>query len=180
MTTTADLRERAERIPVDSPEPLLTARQRGLDAAKAVDAALAADPTVAERAMRDIDVLGEVMRRLVPLARAAGYELERRTGADVSHHGRINPAAPEELQAISERCTVIAARITAAVLPDWDMPERIRELSASRMPGDERLAEIADELRRAVAPALGLRCPDPEAVRLLAVADQIDHGRMTP
>jgi len=40
----------------------------------------------------------------------------------------------------------------------------MRELSASRMPGEQELAEIADRLRRAVAAALDLAHPDPEAV----------------
>ena len=42
---------------------------------------------------------------------------------------------------------MIAATITAAVLPDWDSPERVRELSASRMPHALEVAEIADNLR---------------------------------
>ncbi len=60
-----------------------------------------------------------------------------------------------------------------AAWPDWDSPARIRELSASRMPDEHELAEIADRLRRAVAPALDLAYPDPEAVRLAKLADQI-------
>jgi hypothetical protein len=68
---------------------------------------------------------------------------------------------------------VIAERITAAVLTDWDSPRRIRELSASRMPGEHELAGIADRLRRAVTSALDLSDPDPEAVRLAALAEQI-------
>ena len=63
---------------------------------------------------------------------------ERRDGA--AHLGRTNPLAPEELDAVSQRCMVIAERITAAVLPDWDSPRRIRELSASRMPGEHEPA----------------------------------------
>jgi hypothetical protein len=41
------------------------------------------------------------------------------------------------------------------------------------MPHESELAEIAAMLRRAVAPALDLAYPDPEAVRLAALADQI-------
>jgi hypothetical protein len=41
------------------------------------------------------------------------------------------------------------------------------------MPDEHELAEIADRLRRAVAPALDLACPDPEAVRLAKLVDQI-------
>jgi hypothetical protein len=68
---------------------------------------------------------------------------------------------------------VIAARITAAVLPDWDSPRRVREISAGRLPGAHELTEIADMLRHAVARALDLPYPDPEAVRLAALAGQI-------
>jgi hypothetical protein len=74
---------------------------------------------------------------------------------------------------VSGRCTVVSARITAAVLPDWDSPRRVRELSASRLPGAHELAEIAERLRRAVTPALDLPYPDPEAVRLAALAELI-------
>jgi hypothetical protein len=41
------------------------------------------------------------------------------------------------------------------------------------MPDEHELAEIADRLRRAVASALDLAYPDPEAVRLAKLADQI-------
>jgi len=41
------------------------------------------------------------------------------------------------------------------------------------MPEEHELAEIAGRLRRAVAPALDLAHPDPEAVRLATLADQI-------
>jgi hypothetical protein len=41
------------------------------------------------------------------------------------------------------------------------------------MPGEHELAEIAAQLRRAVASALDLAYPDPEAVRLTKLADQI-------
>ncbi len=41
------------------------------------------------------------------------------------------------------------------------------------MPGEHELAEIAAQLRRAVASALDLAYPDAEAVRLTKLADQI-------
>jgi hypothetical protein len=41
------------------------------------------------------------------------------------------------------------------------------------MPDEHELAEIADRLRRAVAPALDPACPDLEAVRLAKLNDQI-------
>lgn len=65
----------------------------------------------------------------------------------------------------------IAASTPVAAWPDWKSPVRIRELSSSRMPDKHELAEIAGMLRRAVAPALDLPYPDPEATRLAALAD---------
>ncbi len=85
-----------------------------------------------------------------------------------TRQGRINPLA-----AVSARCPELAAQVAAAAWPNWDTPLRIRELSASRMPEEHELAEIAGRLRRAVAPALDLAHPDPEAVRLATLADQI-------
>jgi hypothetical protein len=174
--TAGELRALAARVP-DGPPPVSLARQRGTDAAEAIAAALAADPTLAERQQRWLDVLEELLRRLTPLARQAASALERQrldaAGQDAGHLGRINPVAPEELDAVSRRCTELAATITAAVLPDWDSPQRIRELSSQRLPHPDVLADIADQLRRAVAPALALPYPDPEAVRLAEVADQI-------
>ncbi len=173
----AELRALADRVPADGSPAAALARQRAAAAVEAVIAALGADPTLAERRQRDLDVLAEILRRLTPLARqvTVGFESQRlaAAGASTEHLGRINPLAPEELDAASERCTVLAERITAAVLHDWNTPLRIRELSASRMPHESELAEIAAMLRRAVAPALDLACPDPEAVRLAAIADQI-------
>ena len=48
------------------------------------------------------------------------------------------------------------------------------------MPEEHELAEIAGRLRRAVAPALDLAHPDPEAVRLATLADQIARRNVTP
>jgi len=63
------------------------------------------------------------------LARQAATELERQrlaaSGEDTGHLGRTNPSAPEELDLVSQRCTVIAGQVTAAVLPDWSTPARI-------------------------------------------------------
>jgi hypothetical protein len=44
---------------------------RAASAAGTVAGALSADPTLAEREQRSIDVLGELLRRLAPLARRA-------------------------------------------------------------------------------------------------------------
>jgi len=173
----AELRALADRVPADGSPVVALARQRAAAAAEAVTAALGADPTLAERQQRDLDVLAEILRRLTPLARQAARHQDHQrlatAGASTAHLGRINPLAPEELDAVSERCTVLAERITAAVLTDWNTALRIRELSTMRMPDKQELAEIADALRRAVAPALDLPCPDPEAVRLAVLADQI-------
>jgi len=138
----------------------------------------------ARRGPRDaaiIAVLLDTGARVEECARldAGDFAITARTGevrlhgADTAHLGRTNPLAPEELDAVSGRCPVIAARIAAAVLPDWDSPRRVRELSASRLPGAHELAEIADRLRRAVAPALDLPHPAPEALRLAALAELI-------
>jgi hypothetical protein len=170
----ADLRALADRIPADR-SPL--ARQRAADAVEAVAAALAADPTLAERQQGWLDVLSELLRRLTPLARqvSAAIESERLVAAGMStaHLGRVNPLAAKELDAVSARCTELAAQVAAEAWPDWDSPGRWRELSARRMPGEHELAEIASRLRRAVAAALDLAHPDPEAIRLAALADQI-------
>jgi hypothetical protein len=173
----AELRALAERLPAGGAPVVALARQRAADAVTAAAAALGADPTIAERQQRRLDVLAELLRRLAPLARQVLHQHDHQrltaAGAATAHLGRINPLAPEELDAVSQRCTELAGQITAAVLTDWNTPRRIRELSASRMPGEHELAEIADRLRRAIAPALALPCPDPEAVRLAELAEQI-------
>ena len=159
-----ELRAQAARVPADGPPPVTLARQRAADAVEAATAALSADPTLAERQQRNLDLLIELLRRLTPLARQTAVELERQrlamAGASTAHLGRTNPLAFEEIDAVSGRCPVIAARITTAVQPDWDTPRRVRELSASRLPGAHELAEIADRLRYAVASALDLPYPD--------------------
>jgi hypothetical protein len=174
VTIAEELRALADRVPAGGPAMTGPARQRAADAA---EAALTADPTLAERQQRWLDLLAELLRRLTPLARqaAAALESERLSaaGESTAHLGRINPLATEELDAVSARCPELAAQVAAAAWPDWDSPQRIRELSASRMPDEHELAEIAGRLRRAVAPALDLAHPAPEAVRLAELADQI-------
>jgi hypothetical protein len=176
----AELRALADRVPADG-SPV--ARQRAAAAAEAAAAALGADQTLAERQQRWLDVLAELLRRLTPLARqvAAAIESERlsATGASTAHLGRINPLAAEELDAVLARCTELATQIAAAAWPDWNSPQRTRELSTMRMPDKQELAELADALRRAVAPALDLPYPDPEAVRLATLADQIAPQAVT-
>lgn len=171
-----ELRGQATRIIADSP-PAAAARQHADTAVDAVTAALAADPTLAERQQRNLDLIRELLRRLPHLARQASAELKRRrldaAGASSAHLGLTNRAAPDEVIPVAERLAVIADQVTSATWPDWDTPRRRRELSAMRLPGTWQLARIADELRRAIAPALATGCPDPEAVRLAAVADAI-------
>jgi hypothetical protein len=115
-----------------------------------------------------------------PLARQSEIELTRRrlaerpgTEQDIARLGRTNPSAPQELEAISQRCVELARRVAAAALPDWNTPQRIRARSARMLPPAEALEDIADQLRRAVRASLELPHPDPEAVRLAALADQI-------
>jgi hypothetical protein len=178
--TVEKLRALAARIPDGGAPSVSLARQRAADAVEEAAAALATDPTVAERCMRDIDVLAELLRRLTPLARQVNNLLEqqRRTaaGESAAHLGRVNSGAPEELDAVSRRCAVYTARVTAEVWPDWDTPDRGRELSALRMPAEDTLASIAASLRDAVAASLALPHPHPEAVRLAALAEQIAPG----
>jgi hypothetical protein len=173
----AELRALADRMAAGDSPPASVARQRAAGATEVVAAALAADPTLAERQQRWLGVLAELLRRLTPLARqvAVSAESERLSaaGASTAHLGRINPLAAEELDAVLARCTELAAQVAAAAWPDWESPARVRELSSRRMPHESVLAEIADTLRRAVAPALALPYPDPEAVRLAALAEQI-------
>lgn len=90
--------------------------------------------------------------------------------------GRLVVAGPQrELEALAGRCTEIAADIEAAALPDWNTPKRILERSERRLPSPRELKEIADRLRLAVADSLACRYPAPEAVRLAALADQIER-----
>jgi hypothetical protein len=177
MTIAEELCALAERVPADGPPAVTLARQRAAGAVEAVTAALSTDPTVAERQQRWLDVLAELLRRLTPLARQALVAIESErlgaAGAGTAHLGRANPLAAEELDAVSARCAELAGQVAAAAWPDWNTPRRGRELSASRMPDEHELAEIAATLRRAVAPALDLAYPDPEAVRLAKLAGQI-------
>ena len=177
MKAAAELRALADRVPAGGLPAVTRARQRAAGAVDAVAAALGTDPTLAERQQRWLDVLAELLRRLTPLARQASVAIESERlaaiGESTAHLGRINPLAAEELDAVSARCMELAAQVTAAAWPDWDTPRRWRELSSGRMPHESVLAEIAGTLRRAVAPALDLPYPDPEAVRLAALAEQI-------
>jgi hypothetical protein len=172
----AELRSLAGRVPGYSP-PASLARQRAVAAAESVVAALSADPTLAERQARWLYVLSELMRRLGPLARQASVALESdrlaAAGASTAHLGLVNSAAVEELDHVSVRCTELAGQVTSAAWADWDSPGRGLELSVSRLPEARDLAQIADMLRHAVAPALDLPYPAPEAIRLAALAEQI-------
>ncbi|GAA1015826.1 hypothetical protein Aple_010410 [Acrocarpospora pleiomorpha] len=181
------IRRGAERLPADGPPIVGDARQRAMDAAETVAAAVAVDPTLPEHQRRNLDLLVELMRQLTPLARQAGLALERErlvaAGApaqEIARLGLINQIAPEELDALSLRCPALAVEIAAAAMPDWNTPQRIRERSEQRLPADWELQEIADQLRRAVTASLDLPYPAAEAVRLAALADQISPTACPP
>ena len=95
MKAAAELRALADRVPANGPPVVTLARQRAADGAEAAAAALGADPTLAERQQRDLDLLAEILRRLAPLARQAATQLDRQrlaaAGADAAHLGRTNP-----------------------------------------------------------------------------------------
>jgi len=76
MTIAEELRALAERVPADGPPAVTLARLRAVRAAEPVAAALTADPTLAERQQRWLDVLAELLRRLTPLARQASAATE--------------------------------------------------------------------------------------------------------
>jgi hypothetical protein len=185
-----ELRERAARLPADGVPVVQRAYQRGMEAVDILAAALHVDPTLADgdRCRRDIDLLQELLRQMRSLARQTEDEVARhRLAADpaTAHQagrlGRTNPNAPDELDALSRRTVEVAQRVAGAALPDWRTPQRVRERSARLLPSAHVLEEIADDLRGAVKPALDLSHPDPEAVRLAALADQIaDTARARP
>ena len=114
MTIAEELRALAERVPADGPPAGTLARQRAVGAAEAVAAALTADPTLAERQQRWLDVLAELLRRLTPLAarprRRPSACACPPPGPSTVHLGRINPLAAEELDAVSARCPELAGR----------------------------------------------------------------------
>ncbi|MEO6083109.1 MAG: hypothetical protein ABIQ18_08380 [Umezawaea sp.] len=170
----------ASRIP--GGEPVLDrARNRARQAAEIVSAAVVVDPTLLDRDRdRDIEVVAELLRQLHPLARQAAQRLEhsRLTAAAAPAHefarlGRTNPLAPAELDALSEHLVVVAERIRAAALPDWNTPRRIRERSERLLPSPRFLADLADQLAAAVGPAAALSYPAAAAIRLAALADQL-------
>lgn len=168
QTTVDSLRDQASRLPQGS-------------AARAAESALAVlvaaekvDPTLLDwdREARKADLLAELFRQLRPLARQAAEELERRAGT--LPDGRVTAKnSPEDLEMLTRRAVAIAKEIAAAADPDWNTPSAIRRRSEQRLPCATELHEIADELRRAVQPALELEYPAEEAVRLAALADQI-------
>lgn len=180
-TLLEQLREKTGELPAEGPPEVVQARRRALQAMATVEAALRVDPTLAaEDRCRDLDVLDELMRQLKPLARQAQLEIERRrlvglpgTERQIARLGRTNPLALDELDALSQRAVTLAEHIAGQALPDWNTPERIRERSARLLPSPERLEDIAAQLRYAVRTSLELPHPDPEAVRLAALADQI-------
>lgn len=161
--------------------PVAEARRRSLQAVDVAAEALKIDPTLAEPdRCRGIDLLTELLRQLKPLARQAETHLEKQrleqlpgTERQIARLGRTNPIALEELDALSRRAVDLAQEIRAAALPDWNTPTRIRERSTRLLPGPDRLEDIAEQLRTAARPSASLSHPDPQAVRLTDLADQI-------
>jgi hypothetical protein len=163
-------------------EPVLDqARARARQAAEIVSTAVENDPTLLdEDRSRDLDVCAEILRQLRPLARQAALALEHgrltKAGAppeEFARIGKINPLAPDELDALSERVVVIAERAAAAALPDWNTPRRIRERSERLLPSPDFIERLADQLADAVRPAAELPYPAATAVRLAALAEQL-------
>jgi hypothetical protein len=176
------LREQASALPTDGPPNIGEARRRALEAVDIATAAVKIDPTLPEpdRCRRQFDLLTELFRQLKPLARQVLVDAERRrlaampgTEQQIARLGRTNPRAADELDALSARCPMLAEEIREAALPDWDTPGRIRERSTRLLPSPGRLEEIAEELRYAVRNSLALSYPDPTAVRLASLADEI-------
>lgn len=176
------LREKAAELPTDGPLNVSEARRRALEAVDIIAAAVQIDPTLPEpdRCRRQFDLLTELFRQLKPFARQVTVEAERRrlaalpgTDKQIARLGRTNPNASVELDALSARCPMLAGEIRDAAWPDWDTPRRIRERSTRLLPSAGRLEEIAEELRYAVRNSLALSHPDPTAVRLADLADEI-------
>lgn len=180
LMATVRLAQLAAQIPGGAPV-LERARDRARHAAEIVSGAVEVDPTLLDcDRSRDIDVCVEIVRQLKPLARQAALTLEhaRLTEAGASPEefariGRVNPVALDELEALSGRVVVLAERVAAAALPDWDTPKRIRERSERLLPSPDFVTRLADELAEAVRPAVGLPYPAAAAVRLAALADQL-------
>lgn len=170
----------ADAIPAG--EPLLErARSRARRTAELVSGAVDVDPTLLDHdRSRDLDVCAEILRQLAPLARQAALTLEHarltEAGAPPEEFvriGRINPLAPGDLDALSNRAVETAERISAAALRDWNTPQRIRERSQRLLPSPEVITSLADQLADAVRPATALAHPAPAALQLAELADQL-------
>jgi hypothetical protein len=177
------LRSKAGQLPAQGDPVVVTARRRALAAVDVVTQALAVDPTLAEpdRQARGFDMITELLRQLVPLARQAALLIESRRlqqlgGPEAelarARLGLVNPVAVDELQALTDRLTCFAAELSAAAWPDWDSPERRMQRALALMPHPVDVADVADQLRALLAPSLAL-APVPQALRLQALADQI-------
>ncbi|MFE5565928.1 hypothetical protein ACFQ68_13160 [Amycolatopsis japonica] len=178
------LADLAEKLPGGAPV-LDRARARARRAAEIVSEAVQIDPTLLDTELdydrtRDLFLVFELFRQLKPLTRQAWLTLEHgrltQLGAsreDLARLGRINPLAPDELDALSERAVEIAERVRATALPDWNTPRRIRERSQRLLPSDEFVTRLADQLTDAVRPAAELAYPATAALELLALAAQL-------
>ncbi|MBN9747756.1 hypothetical protein DMP23_42840 [Amycolatopsis sp. A1MSW2902] len=174
------LNELAARIP--GGEPVLDrARARAARAAAIASAAVETNPTLLDYGRdRDLYICAEILRQLRPLARQASLALEHARLTENSappeefaRIGKINPLAPDELDALSERAVERAEAVAAAALPDWNTPLRIRERSERLLPSPDYLTRIAKQLAEAVRPAAELRYPADATVQLAALADQL-------
>jgi chromosome segregation ATPase len=136
MWTVEELRGRATALPAEGGAVVRQVRERVMEAVEIVASALQVDPTLTDdgRHRRSLDIIAECLRQVKPLARQAEIELTRRRladlpGRDIARLGRIDLSAPQELEAMSQRCLELAREVAAAALPDS------RSASASSRPG---------------------------------------------
>lgn len=145
---------------------VLAAVASHLRAAAAVydtDPTLANCPTGRER---DLDLAGELGRQTLRLVQsaAAGARSGRWTFED----------RWAEAEALTERLPVILDRARSAARADHASPEGSRAISLLRLAAAEpAIRRLADELHAALASALVLPHPAPEAAQLAELADRI-------
>ena len=153
---------------------------------------LESDPTLALRGegLHRMDLMSELVRQLGPLGRQAALVRERErletdaTLTDRERHravnrlGKLNPNAPAEHAALRGRADELLQELAAVARPDWHTRQRRRALALELMPrregGSRPLAEIAAQLRHAVADAVAIDPDLPEALRLLTLAEEIE------
>lgn len=141
---------------------------------QAIAAAIKSDPTLADEpyeTRRDlaVDLYGDIARQLV---NAVTMMCDPRADLRVRHSRR------EDAAALAARAAPLADRIVEAI-PRRDHATEAGSLAISR----DRLAaryrdltEAADSIRYAIAPALLLATPDPQAIQLAGIAEQLDQA----